>query len=132
MRLQALNRAPLCTLQVRGLIHSLLVRIGRHHPQALMYPLLVACKSQSPSRRAAAYSVLEAVRQHSATLVEQAQLVRAGVCQGSYAGAQVLCLLSCRISSWPPLLEKQQCSCTHGPSCSGWCLFSSLVEADRD
>jgi len=63
---------------VRQLIHSLLVRIGRHHPQALMYPLLVACKSQSPSRRAAAYAVLEAVRQHSATLVEQAQLVGSG------------------------------------------------------
>lgn len=62
-------------MPVRRLIHSLLVRIGRHHPQALMYPLLVACKSQSPSRRAAAMAVVDAVRQHSATLVEQAQLV---------------------------------------------------------
>ncbi len=61
--------------QVRSLIHQLLVSVGRHHPQALMYPLLVACKSASPSRRAAAYSVLEALRQHSAVLVEQAQLV---------------------------------------------------------
>lgn len=61
--------------QVRSLIHQLLVKIGRHHPQALMYPLLVACKSASPSRRAAAYSVLEQLRQHSAVLVEQAQLV---------------------------------------------------------
>lgn len=40
-----------------------------------MYPLLVACKSQSPSRRAAAYTVLENIRQHSPVLVEQAQLV---------------------------------------------------------
>jgi FKBP12-rapamycin complex-associated protein len=61
-------------LQVRSLIHSLLVRIGRHHPQALMYPLLVAAKSQSPSRRQAAYAVLDVVRTHSATLVEQAQV----------------------------------------------------------
>ena len=60
---------------VRGLIRQLLVRIGRHHPQALMYPLLVACKSQSQARQAAAYAVLDAVRAHSATLVEQAQLV---------------------------------------------------------
>ena len=60
---------------VREMIQSLLIRVGRHHPQALMYPLLVACKSQSPSRRAAATAVVEAVRQHSATLVEQAQLV---------------------------------------------------------
>ena len=60
---------------VRDLIQSLLIMVGRQHPQALMYPLLVACKSQSPSRRAAATTVVEAVRQHSATLVEQAQLV---------------------------------------------------------
>ena len=40
-----------------------------------MYPLLVATKSQSPARRQAAYSVLECIRQHSAALVEQAQLV---------------------------------------------------------
>jgi hypothetical protein len=66
--------SPLLWLQVRSLIHSLLVRIGRHHPQALMYPLLVAAKSQSPSRRQAAYAVLDVVRTHSATLVEQAQV----------------------------------------------------------
>ncbi len=42
---------------VRQLIHSLLVKIGKHHPQALMYPLLVATKSQSQGRRAAAYAV---------------------------------------------------------------------------
>jgi hypothetical protein len=42
-----------------------------------MYPLLVATKSQSPSRRQAAQAVLEMLRTHSATLVDQAQ-VRAG------------------------------------------------------
>ena len=40
-----------------------------------MYPLLVATKSQSPSRRTAAFAVLEQIRQHNAALVEQAQLV---------------------------------------------------------
>lgn len=59
---------------MRTLIHNLLVRIGRHHPQALMYPLLVATKSQSPSRRQAALGVLEMLRTHSATLVDQAQV----------------------------------------------------------
>ena len=62
--------------RVRRLINMLLVRVGRHHPQALMYPLLVAVSSSSPMRRAAATNVVEAVRQHSATLVEQAELVR--------------------------------------------------------
>ena len=45
-------------------------------PQALMYPLLVACKSQSSFRRSAAMAVVDNVRTHAATLVEQAQLVR--------------------------------------------------------
>ncbi|XP_077223933.1 target of rapamycin isoform X2 [Tasmannia lanceolata] len=60
---------------VRELIQSLLVRIGRVHPQALMYPLLVACKSISSLRRAAAQEVVDKVRQHSDLLVVQAQLV---------------------------------------------------------
>ncbi|DBA66640.1 TPA: hypothetical protein ACH3X2_002209 [Trebouxia sp. C0005] len=72
---QVIARIHTTVQPVRRLIHNLLVRIGKHHPQALMYPLLVACKSQSSFRRAAAMSVVDAVRQHSATLVEQAQLV---------------------------------------------------------
>jgi hypothetical protein len=51
-----------------------------------MYPLLVACKSASPSRRAAAYSVLEQLRQHSAVLVEQAQLVSQELIRWAGAG----------------------------------------------
>ena len=74
--MQVIARIHTTVQPVRRSIHNLLVRIGKHHPQALMYPLLVACKSQSSFRRAAAMSVVEAVRQHSATLVEQAQLVR--------------------------------------------------------
>ncbi|CAL5438240.1 unnamed protein product [Camellia sinensis] len=60
---------------VRELIQSLLVRIGQSHPQALMYPLLVACKSISNTRKAAAQEVVDKVRQHSGVLVDQAQLV---------------------------------------------------------
>nr|XP_043617793.1 serine/threonine-protein kinase TOR isoform X2 [Erigeron canadensis] len=60
---------------VRELIQSLLVRIGQSHPQALMYPLLVACKSISNLRKAAAQEVVDKVRQHSGLLVDQAQLV---------------------------------------------------------
>lgn len=60
---------------VRELIQSLLVRIGQSHPQALMYPLLVACKSISNLRKAAAQEVVDRVRQHSGVLVDQAQLV---------------------------------------------------------
>ena len=72
---QIIARIHTSSVAVRRLIHSLLVRIGKHHPQALMFPLLVACKSQSPARRGAAMAVVDAVRQHYAALVEQAQLV---------------------------------------------------------
>ncbi|KAL1192594.1 Serine/threonine-protein kinase TOR [Cardamine amara subsp. amara] len=68
-RIHSNNRA------VRELIQSLLIRIGENHPQALMYPLLVACKSISNLRRAAAQEVVDKVRQHSGALVDQAQLV---------------------------------------------------------
>uniref|UniRef100_A0A0E0HBB8 Serine/threonine-protein kinase TOR n=1 Tax=Oryza nivara TaxID=4536 RepID=A0A0E0HBB8_ORYNI len=60
---------------VRELIQSLLVRIGKDHPQALMYPLLVACKSISILRQRAAQEVVDKIRQHSGGLVDQAQLV---------------------------------------------------------
>ncbi|KAL3621475.1 hypothetical protein CASFOL_036387 [Castilleja foliolosa] len=60
---------------IRELIQSLLMRIGQSHPQALMYPLLVACKSISSLRKQAAQEVVDKVRQHSGVLVDEAQLV---------------------------------------------------------
>jgi hypothetical protein len=39
--------------------------------QALMYPLLVACKSISTLRKAAAEEVVDRVRKHSGVLVDQ-------------------------------------------------------------
>jgi FKBP12-rapamycin complex-associated protein len=57
------------------MIHELLVNVGKEHPQALVFPLNVALKSQSPQRVAAAQSVMENLRKHSAPLVEQAILV---------------------------------------------------------
>ncbi|CAA0806761.1 Serine/threonine-protein kinase TOR [Striga hermonthica] len=68
-RIHSNNRA------VRELIQALLVRIGQSHPQALMYPLLVACKSISTLRKEAAKEVVDQVRQHSGVLVDEAQLV---------------------------------------------------------
>lgn len=40
-----------------------------------MYPLLVACKSISNLRRAAAQEVVDKVRQHSGVLVDQVKVV---------------------------------------------------------
>ncbi|XP_073268578.1 serine/threonine-protein kinase TOR isoform X3 [Populus alba] len=72
---QIIARIHSNTHAVRELIQSLLVRIGQSHPQALMYPLLVACKSISNLRKAAAEEVVNKVRKHSGVLVDQAQLV---------------------------------------------------------
>uniref|UniRef100_A0ACD5YBT4 Uncharacterized protein n=1 Tax=Avena sativa TaxID=4498 RepID=A0ACD5YBT4_AVESA len=60
---------------VRELIQELLVQIGKGHPQALMYPLLVSCKSISISRQCAAQEVVDKIRQHSGCFVDQAELV---------------------------------------------------------
>ncbi|GJQ08825.1 hypothetical protein GpartN1_g616.t1 [Galdieria partita] len=60
---------------VRSTVRSLMVRIGRAHPQALVYPLHVAAKSTNKVRREAAEEILTALRLHSATLVEQAETV---------------------------------------------------------
>lgn len=61
--------------QVRRLVHQVLFDIGRLHPQALLYPLTVATKSQSISRRTSAEMMLDRMRSHSARLVEQAGMV---------------------------------------------------------
>ncbi|CAG8502333.1 8312_t:CDS:10 [Funneliformis caledonium] len=61
--------------KVRRLIHDLLAEVGKEHPQALIYPLTVASKSQSFNRQTAASSVMDKLRAHSAVLVEQALLV---------------------------------------------------------
>ncbi|KAI8593944.1 armadillo-type protein [Geranomyces variabilis] len=60
---------------VRRLIHQLLSDVGKMHPQALVYSLTVASKSQSSSRKRAALAIIDKMRMHSAILVEQALLV---------------------------------------------------------
>ncbi|KAK6628142.1 hypothetical protein RUM43_001953 [Polyplax serrata] len=57
------------------LIHQLLMDIGKNHPQALVYPLTVASKSASSSRRTAANKILKSMCEHSPVLVQQAVMV---------------------------------------------------------
>jgi len=62
--------------RVRGSIHNLLADVGRAHPQALVYPLTVAMKSAPNTRRSrSAMQIMDSMRQHSARLVEQADIV---------------------------------------------------------
>lgn len=69
-RINQLNR------RVQQSVHNLLAEVGRAHPQALVYPLTVAMKSWKNSRRSrSAAQIMDSMRQHSANLVAQADLV---------------------------------------------------------
>nr|ALE20544.1 mTOR [Leptinotarsa decemlineata] len=69
---QLIARIDTNRLLVSKLIHSLLVDIGKTHPQALVYPLTVATKSNSTIRKNAANKILKSMSEHSPTLVRQA------------------------------------------------------------
>lgn len=71
---QLIARIDTPRIFVGQLIHKLLSDIGKSHPQALVYPLSVASKSASPSRKSAANKILDSIREHSPTLVEQAKM----------------------------------------------------------
>jgi serine/threonine-protein kinase mTOR len=49
--------------------------VGKEHPQALVFPLNVALKSQSSGRVSAAKDVLQNLRKHSSLLLDQALMV---------------------------------------------------------
>jgi FKBP12-rapamycin complex-associated protein len=61
--------------RVRGAVHRLLAEVGKAHPQALVYPLTVAAKSNVIRRSQSASNIMESMRQHSPKLVEQAEVV---------------------------------------------------------
>ncbi|KAI7861526.1 armadillo-type protein [Spinellus fusiger] len=72
---QLIARVHAPNATVRSLIHQLLTEIGREHPQALVYSLTVASKSQSVPRKRATFAIMDRMRTHSATLVDQALMV---------------------------------------------------------
>jgi FKBP12-rapamycin complex-associated protein len=59
----------------RALLHSLIMRLGAKHPQALVYPLSVALKNPRGDRKEAAEQLMTGLRQHSTKLIDQAVLV---------------------------------------------------------
>jgi serine/threonine-protein kinase mTOR len=60
---------------VRRNISSLLTEVGKYHPQALIYALTVASKSQNAARKNAASAIMDRMREHSPVIVEQASSV---------------------------------------------------------
>jgi hypothetical protein len=45
--------------------------VGKNHPQALIYPLVVASASSSKTRQSAAYAIMGVMKEHSRSIVEQ-------------------------------------------------------------
>ncbi|KAF9240696.1 phosphatidylinositol 3-kinase [Melanogaster broomeanus] len=72
---QIIARIQTPIANVRRNINNLLTEVGKHHPQALIYPLTVASKSSSVSRKNAALHIMERMREHSPVIVEQALVV---------------------------------------------------------
>ncbi|KAK9450365.1 armadillo-type protein [Limtongia smithiae] len=60
---------------VRKALHALIAELGQAHPQALVFPLTVAIKSDSLTRQKAAMAIMDKMRAHSALLVRQAETV---------------------------------------------------------
>ncbi|CAN0338200.1 unnamed protein product, partial [Discosporangium mesarthrocarpum] len=54
----------------RELLHDLLMRLGRRHPQALVYPLSVALNSPKQDRKIAAEKLMAALQQYDSALVQ--------------------------------------------------------------
>ncbi|EKM51709.1 uncharacterized protein PHACADRAFT_262011 [Phanerochaete carnosa HHB-10118-sp] len=72
---QIIARIQMPNANIRRNINNLLSDVGRHHPQALIYPLTVASKSNSALRHTAALNIMDRMREHSPTIVEQALIV---------------------------------------------------------
>ena len=66
---QLIARIHSSVASVARLTHDLLTNVGRAHPQALVYPLSVASKSDAPARVTAANYILDKMREHSDSLV---------------------------------------------------------------
>lgn len=60
---------------ISNLIIRLLNDVGKIHPQALVYPLTVASKSNVASRKTAAENIMAKMRTHSDIMVDQAELI---------------------------------------------------------
>ncbi|KAK2737357.1 phosphatidylinositol kinase- protein kinase tor1 [Myotisia sp. PD_48] len=72
---QLIARINQPNLRVRTAVHRLLAQVGKAHPQALVYPLTVATKSNVVRRSQSALTIMDSMRQHSPRLVEQAEVV---------------------------------------------------------
>ncbi|CAM9623049.1 unnamed protein product [Chrysoparadoxa australica] len=72
---QLIARINIAHAPSRQLLHSLLDRLGKKHPQALVYSLSVALKSSRDDRREAAQGLMTSLQLHNPALVQEALMV---------------------------------------------------------
>jgi FKBP12-rapamycin complex-associated protein len=91
---QIIARIQTPSANIRRNINNLLIDVGKHHPQALVYPLTVASKSSSATRKNAALLIMEQMREHSTSIVDQV--------------SQFMLLLHALIICWKALLVSHE------------------------
>ena len=72
---QTIARLHISNTKIRSLIHGLLVKVGKIHPQSLIFLLTVASKSPNITRKKSAKSLLDKIRYYNSSLVEQGEMV---------------------------------------------------------
>ncbi|KAJ3128378.1 phosphatidylinositol kinase- protein kinase tor1 [Nowakowskiella sp. JEL0407] len=72
---QLIGKIHVPNLEVRRIVHQLLLDVGKAHPQAIIYSLTVASKSPNVSRKNAANQIMDLLRAFYPNLVDQALLV---------------------------------------------------------
>jgi FKBP12-rapamycin complex-associated protein len=72
---QIIARISTDKIYLKRLLQELLIKISREHPQALIYPLTIACQAKSFSRKNTALRILDEITKIQPKLVEQASLV---------------------------------------------------------
>lgn len=81
---QILARIDIKNQTIRIMMFDLLDKIGRHEPQALLYPLCMMLRMHSPERRKCAEHLKNSMMEHSALLMTQAlqvcnELIRSAI-----------------------------------------------------
>ena len=80
---QLIARFDIPNKTIQNLIHTLLMFIGRSHPQALIYPLAVSLKEKMSARKTAAIKIFEDMKLKYPELIDQALLISEELCRAA-------------------------------------------------
>lgn len=72
---QIIARASTRDAKLRELINELLKKLSKHHPHALVYPLVMAVRTSSPERKAVAEAVLQVMMENWPEIVKDVKVI---------------------------------------------------------